>query len=592
MSDFLFTSSSNHAGLLAQRISAIYSDNPPEVIDFNGAWGGLAVSKNHYRGFLPYETERFLLVVIGGPVLCFCDNDFLVKDDSHIGSQRIYQRWVVEGSIQWDKDLSGPFAIVLVDKNDGSITYVTDLMSFVPLYSCRKDRELYLGSHVDALAESCDESSNYDDVSLADFILNDVVTFPFTVYEKISQVPPGSVCRWKEGEERVEAYWVPTERIQFKNIGEASVALRTALTEFIGRVTLSMNTVAQFISGGEDSRAVAGGLPTYLKRDAFVFLDKMNREGRIAEKVASKYGARLCVGYRSKTHYLDILPTASRLLGGGSQFFHAHSLVFDRKYQLPSYTAVFGGFLSDTLLKAHHVKKAMAYSHFPFLPQIRNHQFTSVGARYGRLATKIRCSEQVRKRQEKRLSELKAIRPNTAEEWFNFYPCSMHNDMPNFFCTRRLFRSYEPFMCNEIVKLSASVPTAWKMNRRLFRKAMRPLLRPSRWLFHSDGRLPYLSWWMNVPIQFSIWLYLKLAKRIGLIDRNQGPWGDWKALFRDSAWNSAIDSYAAGDKVDWLIKSEEGVKTLLASKETTRSQKLNLLQTLWGVRRRADDSAQ
>src|SRR5690606_4300889 len=109
---------------------------------FHGRWGSLAITQSHYRGFRPYENEHYLMVVIGGPVLYFRDNDFLVAEDSHEATEAIYKRWVLDGKIQWDEDLSGPFTILLIDKTRRSATVVTDLMAFIPVYSCQKPGEL------------------------------------------------------------------------------------------------------------------------------------------------------------------------------------------------------------------------------------------------------------------------------------------------------------------------------------------------------------------------------------------------------------------------------------------------------------------
>lgn len=42
--------------------------------------------------------------------------------------------------------------------------------------------------------------------------------------------------------------------------------------------------------------------------------------------------------------------------------------------------------------------------------------------------------------------------------WFVLWPASMRTTMPNFHSTRRLFRSYEPFLSHESVKTAACTP--------------------------------------------------------------------------------------------------------------------------------------
>ena len=151
-------------------------------------------------------------------------------------------------------------------------------------------------------------------------IQNDVVTYPYTAYVAIRQSPPASiVCFENNQQQRALTYWEPTEHNPYVSLNEAAKALRDGIQGFVDRVTEPMEEVAQFVSAGEDSRALSGLLPKRLKRDAYIFLDYMNREGEIAQRVAGIYDANFTPGFRTKTHYLDILPEASRLVGTGHQ---------------------------------------------------------------------------------------------------------------------------------------------------------------------------------------------------------------------------------------------------------------------------------
>src|SRR5690606_24018301 len=202
----------------------------------------------------------------------------------------------------------------------------------------------------------------FDEASLADFVLHNAVTYPYTAYQKIRQCQPGSVhrvVRAASGPLRYAlhvpaAYWEPLEQNPYPSLKDAALDLRQGVQGYIDRITEHMPRVAQFISAGEDSRALAGMLPNRLERDAYIFLDTMNREGRIASKVAAAYGVNFKPDYRSPTHYLDILPEASALVGAGHQYTHAHTLGFDKKHRLARYPAVFGGYISDSLLKGQY----------------------------------------------------------------------------------------------------------------------------------------------------------------------------------------------------------------------------------------------
>ncbi len=146
----------------------------------------------------------------------------------------------------------------------------------------REDNKLFLGTHMDTLAKTAGRTDNVDTASLADFVLNGgAVTYPYTVYKDIYLALPASITI--ETADRVlttETYWFPEETNPYKNINEAATALRESLKKHVNRITENMKEVAQFLSGGEDSRTLLGLIPSDLKRDAFIFLDSMNREGR------------------------------------------------------------------------------------------------------------------------------------------------------------------------------------------------------------------------------------------------------------------------------------------------------------------------
>src|SRR5699024_2128437 len=107
-------------------------------------------------------------------------NSFLNEEDSSNGTIAIFQRWKT-GNMSWDKDLSGPFVILIINKKNSEIFCVTDLMSFIPVYSFKTKSEFMFSTHVDVLAKVSNQYDNVDEISEMDFILHGVVTFPYTI---------------------------------------------------------------------------------------------------------------------------------------------------------------------------------------------------------------------------------------------------------------------------------------------------------------------------------------------------------------------------------------------------------------------------
>lgn len=579
MSDFIYSQSRLTKGDLTKEIQGIYHQDKPPVSEFHGDWGSLAVSRNVYSGFQPYETSDHVCIVLGGPVLCFQTNEFLMSDDDTAGTKAVYNKWL-ENNIQWDEDLSGPFVVLIVDKKSCSVVCVTDLMSFIPVYIYKDSTNIMLATHIDALARVSGQYEKKDIVSQVDFILHGVVTFPFTTYSNLKQLEPASAHNFQCQEQKLysEAYWMPKESIRYTSIDEAAHDLRNGLQNYIRSITNDMDHIAQFISGGEDSRLISALLPKDAQRDAFIFLDGMNREGKVAKKAAEAYGAEFNLATRSKTFYLDILLECADLVGSGSQYFHVHTYRFQKSCQLDEYSAVFGGLFSDALLKGSRIKKIRGTGRFPFLPQIKMKDHSIAKEIESNVFDKDILSELTKRRQQ-HLEYVKRFRAESAEEWFELWPSSMNMNIPNLHGNRRLFRSYEPFMAKEIVKISATVPQSWKLNRRLFHKAAKPHFKHTKWLLHAKGQFPYYPWYVNITPQFISWFIQRVSHRTGITKGNQGPWCDWKDVLESNEWKKLMEEYSEG-----LRKLGEATEVKDAKDffwKLNNIQKINLMQVLY-----------
>lgn len=575
MSDFIFSRVQQQPGHLARTIRSIYQESPPEVFEFHGAWGSVAVSRNLHAGFQPLDTVTHLCVVIGGPVLTFTSNAFLTGRHETEGSRLLLERLGSGNGIQWDRDVSGPFAVLVIDKLSGEIQVITDMMSFIPAYRIEREGAIFLGTHVDMLARAAGCDTAVDGVSAAEYVLFGAVTFPHTLFQPVRQLEAASTSLWKPSsasEPMTTRYWVPAEENTFKSLDEAAVQLRAELVEYIDRVTEGMDRIACFVSGGEDSRAVLALLPRRCERDAFIFLDTFNREGRIAQRCAAAFGANFKPYTRSPSFYLDNFNAASRLMGSTWEPWQAHAYGFHVAADLVSYPAVFGGYLSDVLIKAHHVKKLKLDS-IPFIPQIARPRLAPASAGLRTLFPKS-ILKAVRERRQRHYERIRRIRPRSASEWLTLWPMSMRTTMAYFHASRRLIRAYEPFMAAGVLKVAAACPQKWKLNRRLFQRAAQPALEPVKWLPHSDGRLPYFPW-TNMMVHAAGWVAKTIELRRSQAD--QGAWTSFDTMMQTDAWTDKSREFSR------LLESSEkilGIELRASAAGWPIKYKLRLLQVL------------
>lgn len=579
MSDFLFHSKKQKENILSNLIKSIYTDNPPEVFEFHGQWGSLAISKNTYFGFEPVETENHIYFIIGGPVLTFTDNKFLSGSDSQKGIKKIIDR-KKNNNITWDEDLSGPFIFGSLNKNRGKLDIVTDMVSFIPVYNYLNSEEIALGTHVDKLANLIGIKNEFDKVSIVDFILNGIVTYPYSFFENIKQLSPS--CIHKYDLDNIiysnSYYWKPYENIIYNDISQEAKKLREYLKEYINSVTDEMNEVASFISGGEDSRAVLSMLPHKLETDTYIFLDHMNREGKVAKKTAESFNANFHMEKRSKLHYLEILESASKFIGSGSEYIHGHSFGLSNKCRLNEYNAVFGGLFSDLFLKGSRINKIRYSGKLPLFPEIKaDTEASKFNINKSLIDDNIALTLYNRKMEQ--YNRVKNIRPKTADEWYWIWPVSMANSSANISFNRRLFKEYDPFLSNDIIKFSASIPQEWKLNKKIFNKTIKPFFEDVKFLPHASGGMPYFSWKINTFLKFSHIIKGKMKNLFKEERVNHGPWGDWNKIQNSSLWEEQTNKYIKNDKIISGL-FDQNLKELFETDELKVIQKVDLLESL------------
>ena len=584
MSDFIYSTKIIDKRCMRKALLSIYEEKLSLITYLKGTWGSLGITKNIYNGYDPYETAQYIVVVIGGPLLTFKENEFIQDENSNAGTKAIFERWTA-GEMKWDEDLNGPFSVLIIDKEMLEVICVTDIMSFIPIYEHYNYDDYTISSHVDMLSIVESKSSHFDEVSLADFILNGTVTYPYTMFKDIYQIQPASrhIYSHSKKKVKVESYWRPYETNEYSNIKKTASFLRESLNTYISLITSQTTNIAQFLSGGEDSRTISGLLKNIEReRDAYIYLDNMNREGKIGRKIAKRYNANFKLTTREEMHYLNVMEKCIDLVGSGAEYHHAHTYGFHEK--LKKYDAVFGGLFSDALLKGARIKKTKLTQKFIFLPN-RKEKVNLINNNLNSSSFSKDIMDNLKARRIRHLKFIKEYRKESAEEWFELWPSSMNRNIPNLHANRRLFKSYEPFLSNEIVKVSAGTPQRWKLNRKLFHKTSKPYLTSSKWILHGDGWYPYFSFRLNSFISFFTWAYRQTGKRLGLIRGNQGSWARWKHLINNPQWDQQVNDYFS-DLTLTNEKFKDDLKKFASREKYSVLQYIAFTQVLYQLQKR------
>ena len=424
----------------------------------------------------------------------------------------------------------GPFARIDVDVRSASGRVTTDLMAFIPLFhATARDGALVVGSHVDAVADAAGLGATFDAVAATDFVAHGSIVYPYTLYEGVQQVAPAVVRGFdaRGWSDDGVPHWTPYEERLYPSLEEAAAVLRVALADDLSRALAGVDRAGMLLSAGEDSRAVLGAVPAGVRIDAVTFADWESREVRIARRIAHAYGASFRVGLRDFAHYLEAIEPVTSFTGSQHQYVDVHAWRLSRSLGLDALPLVLGGFSSDVLLKGYYSPARARRSQ----PQKRHPGENDAlrvpavaGVRQELLVAAVA-------RREARRAALRELRPESATEWMRIWPFGVRKPAAAWLGHRRLFRAHEPFMSDAVVRLAAAVPIEWKLDRRLFAKAMRPYLKPSRFIPHGRNTFPYFGRATSLALGAGVGVARFTADVVrGRLGRSQGPWPDWRRL--------------------------------------------------------------
>jgi len=546
--DFLYSSTANRTPTLLRALSRHRDDQTLPHGEWSGPWGSLVTLGPAYPGFEPVETDSGILVVLGGP-LPREDYTIACGDSLDDGSRWILERWVVDQSIKWDDDLVGHFLVCWVDKLTGSVKVVTDFNSFVQGYIAAggPDAAWMVGSHVDAVAMAMGLDGRLDTVSVAEFLVHGVVSTPHTMYRGIEQLAAASESAVSsDGRVQVEAYWSWNEEPPMLSYRQSARRLRETVQENVERICASQSQINLQMSGGEDSRVVAALIPDEVATHGRTYADAYNREVRLARRVALINGMEWQYVPRSPAHYANHAANSLWLTESHNTVLHAH-LSGLSGCLVPGIRCI-GGLWADAIVKALFVRTATVMG---TATKIDERQPTDVWFGFewdpdvfgdGELRAAVDARRQERRR------NLMMVRPSTWAEYSAFLPAAMTQGYSQVPVARRLCFAYEPYLDARVFRLGASLPQRWKINRRVFHSAMKPLLRSTWYLRHPNGTLPYFGLWVNVPLMLAQQLADKLRSVVGKlvgpsdVAINEGPWPGWDALIASEEFEQLLDT--------------------------------------------------
>jgi len=408
----------------------------------------------------------------------------------------------------------GNFAVIIIKKE--KITIVTDCSGSMPLYYGKINDYIAVSTKPEEVVKSL-QIYKYDLVSIADYILNETICHPYTIYKYVYSVEAGSITTIASII-KINKYYSPKEERYKKSLDHYAEQLLYLVKNTINTAIENKKFVKVLFSGGEDARAVTSLIPSQIKCTLTTIQDSKNREYILAKKAANALGKPLEVVYRPGDFYRNNLSKKIHLIGSGRDCRHIH-LFGETASAYQDADLLLGGYAADTLFKTAW----MGNKTNPFFglgPE-------KIGKSRPDMISGVYQPEQISwldkdtvasvwERRWKHHLRIKEFRPNTAGNWHTLWPMGTQRvTYPHFLSTLRVGpKLVEPFLDNRLYQLAAEMPDEYRVDRKVFRRAFKGVLGKAAWIPGSNNRIPALGGYSSRITELGLIAYRKCVDKI------------------------------------------------------------------------------
>jgi len=246
--------------------------------------------------------------------------------------------------------LNGNFIFALYDAFTKKLLIINDRYGLKPLYYTQIGRSLLFASEVKALLQVPELKKSINFAAVADFFSLGYIQGNKTFIEAIHMLPHGSILTYSDDTIKINRYWdyeykedYP-ERSESEYIEELGFLLRQAAD----RQTLDGHPFGVSLSGGLDSRLIAGLLSKKHTIHTFTFGSKGTYDVISARKVAKKIGSHHHVAILDKNYLKKYLKKGVWLSDGMLPCNHFHNISTLSEGQIFC-KVVFNGLFGDVL---------------------------------------------------------------------------------------------------------------------------------------------------------------------------------------------------------------------------------------------------
>lgn len=234
----------------------------------------------------------------------------------------------------------GMFCFALWDRQDRVLTMARDRLGEKPLYFGWQGSTLLFGSEIAALRAHSAFQATVDRNALALMMRHNYIPAPYSIYQGIGKIKPGTIMRWQHGSRDATeiVYWDAAKKAAHGRANpfggtpiEAVEQLETHLRAALKDQMTADVPLGAFLSGGIDSSTVAALMQTMSTEPVRTFSIGFDvpgfNEAEHAKAVATHLGTQHTELYVTGKDALDVVPLLPSI----------YSEPFSDSSQIPTY---------------------------------------------------------------------------------------------------------------------------------------------------------------------------------------------------------------------------------------------------------------
>lgn len=265
------------------------------IIDLDG--GAQPMASADQQQWLTYNGEIYNFRELTRQLQAL-GHSFSTRSDTEV-VLNAYRQW---GDAMLDH-LGGMFAFGLWDAPRRRLLLARDRVGIKPLYYAifegPQGPAIAFGSEPKALLCCPQVSRALDPVAVDAYLDLYYVPPPHSMFEGISQLPPGHTLVWEDGTAKIERYWdAEPAVVEGRSLDEWAEIVAPVLEDAIAARTISDVPLGAFLSGGVDSSTIVAVLSERGHAPVDTFCVGYGEEGRsydersVAKAVSQHFGTR------------------------------------------------------------------------------------------------------------------------------------------------------------------------------------------------------------------------------------------------------------------------------------------------------------